>query len=228
MNTGKFKPILLLALLLPLLGATLGHLLSGSGSQPAEQTISSAPATQPGEPVLIIEPDEPRPQAENRAPGSLELGLYLALVCGCAALLWQYLNSKLAWVAVILLALVFALLYHNRIGLALTQFFLLNLALGALLTLLVRFVFFQKSLIRWRMIITSLVGAGLVALYFRGLFWLTGTGFDSGFWSGFYVNGLLLFVFIAFGLSLADLIIQREAVKELQAQHSAEDGDEDA
>ncbi|MDD4224604.1 MAG: hypothetical protein PHD87_08485 [Candidatus Cloacimonetes bacterium] len=225
MNNTKFKPLLLLALLFPLLGAGLGYLLSGTGAQPASQAASYVPETVPGEPVVLLEPEDTLPAREARAPGSLELGIYLALICGAVALLYHYLRSQLAWIAVILLALVFALLYHSRIGLPLTQFFLLALGLGVLLALLVKFIFFHRSLIRWRMIVTSLLGAGLIALFFRGLFWLTRTPFESGFWSGFYVNGLLLFVFISFGLSLADLIIQRDELRRLQAEEPPEDED---
>ncbi len=227
MNNTKFKPVMLLALLFPLLGAGLGYMLSGTTTQPESAVISSVPASQPGDPVVVLGPEDPLPVREARTPGSLELGLYLALICGAVALLYHYLNSPLAWVAVILLALAFAILFQNTIGLPLTTFFLINLALGVLLALLVKFIFFHRALIRWRMILTSLLGAGAIALYYRGLHWLTKTEFPSGFWSGFYVNGLLLFVFIAFGLSLADLIIQRSDITALQASRTL-DEDEDA
>ncbi len=228
MNNTKFKPLFLLALLFPLLGAGLGYMLSSVGTQPSSQAVSSLPAGQPGGPVVIMEPDNPLPARETKAPGSLELGLFIALVCGSVALLLQYLNYRLGWIAVILIALLFSLLYQDQIGIPLTQFFLVNLGLGVLLALLIRCVFFQKALLRWRMIVTSLLGAGLIALYFRGLFWVTKTEFGSGFWSGFFVNGLLLFVFISFALSLADLVIQRAELKEQQANDSTVNEDEDA
>ncbi len=228
MKNTKFKPIFLLALLFPLIGAGLGHLLSGMGTQPATQTVSSISDAKPGETVTILSPDDPLPSRETRTPGSLELNVYLALICGFVALLYQYLKSPLAWSAVILLALGFALIYHNQIGFPLTQFFLINLGLGALLTLLIKFLFFHKALLRFRMIVTSLVGAGLIALYYRGLFWLTNSTFEPGYWSGFFVNGLLLFVFIAFGLSLADMIIQRADLQNLRLERSLDDEDEDA
>ncbi len=227
MNNAKFKPVMLLALLFPLLGAVLGYMLSGTTTQPDSATVSSPPTDKPEDAVVILSPEDQLPERETRTPGSLELGIYLALICGAAALLYQYLNSHLAWVAVILLALAFALLFQDTIGLPLTSFFLINLALGVMLTLMVKLIFFHRALIRWRMILTSLLGAGLIALYFRGLFWLTKTEFGKGYWSGFYVSGLLLFVFIAFGLSLADLTIQRAELAQLQASRPV-DEDEDA
>lgn len=228
MNKTKFKPLMLLALLFPLLGAGLGYMLSGVGVQQPSQAVSSLPAGQPGEPIVVVEPDEPLPARESKAPGSLELAIFIALIFGSTALLLHYLGSNLAWIGVILIALVFSLIYHAQIGIPLTQFFLINLGLGLLLALLVRYVFFHRALIRWRMIITSLLGAGLIALYFRSMFWITKTEFDSGFWSGFFVTGLFLLVFISFAQSLADLIIQRAEIKQLQANSTSGDEDEDA
>ena len=228
MNNTKFKPLFLLALLFPLLGAGLGYMLSSVGTQPPSQSVSSLPAGQPGDPIVIVEPDEQLPAAKSSAPDSLELAIFIALVCGSVALLCQYLNTPLGWVAVILIALVFSLLYHDRIGIPLTQFFLINLGLGILLTLLIELVFFQRSLLRWRMIVTSLLGAGLIALYYWGMYQLTKNVFESGKWSGFFVNGLLMFVFISFAMSLADLVIQRSEVRELQSNRASANEDEDA
>lgn len=227
MNNAKFKPLMLLALLFPLLGAGLGYMLYGPGIQKGSPVVSSVRASKPGDPVLVYGPEDQLPVREARAPGSLELGIYLALVCGAVALLYHYLNRPLAWIAVILLALAFALLFHKPTGLPLTGFFLINLVLGAMLTLLVKYLFFLKALVRWRMIITTMLGAGLIALYFRGLFWLTKTEFESGFWSAYFVNGILLFVFIAFGLSLADMLVQRAEIAQLRASQVSEE-DEDA
>ena len=227
MNKPRFKPVMLLALLFPLLGAGLGFLLSNTGTQSTATVEATLPAIKPGEAVAIPTPADPLPQKKAEGPGNLELGLYLALVCGTAALLWQYLKSQLAWVAVILLALVFAFLLHNQIELSLTQFFLANLLLGVALALLVKFLFFLKALIRWRMIVTSLLGAGLILLYSWSLFGLAGRMFDTSQWSKVYVDKLLLFVFITFGLSLADLVIQRAEISKLRANR-AEAGDEDA
>lgn len=228
MKDTKFKPLFLLALLFPLLGAGLGYLLSGTESSHVTPTESSLTAVKPGETVTIMSPDDPLPGKEARTPGSLELSIYLALICGFVALIYHYLKSSLAWIAVILLALAFALIYHNQIGFPLTQFFLINLGLGVLLTLIIKFLFFHKALLRFRMIATSILGGGVIALYYRGLFWITKSPFGSGFWSGFFVNGLLLFVFIAFAMSMADLIIQREEIRKLQAQQASDDEENDA
>ncbi len=227
MQSIKFKPIFLLALLFPLLGAVLGYFIGNIGQAQEPQTVSSISDPEMGEIIEIYKSDTAQPGKTQKRPGALELGLFLALVCGSAAVIYHYLKNSWAWVVVFLLTLVFSLIISPKMGVGLSWFFLANLALAALMTVMVKFLFFQKAITRFRMIISSLLGAGLIAIWYRGMYFLTKRG-DFPSWSSAYVNALLMFMFIAYGLTLADLFIQRSETREIQASSASEDEDEDA
>lgn len=226
MQSIKFKPIFLLALLLPLLGAVLGFFIGNIGQSQEAQTVTSYGDPQAGDIIEIYRSEDAPPVKTSKSPGSLELGVFLALICGSVTVIYHYLKSPLAWIVTFLLSLVFSLLYSPKMGVSLSWFFLANLALAALMTLMIKFLFFQKAITRFRMIISSLLGAGLIAIWYRGLFLLTKQETIPS-WSAAYIYALLVFVFIAYGLSLADLFIQRSQLSELQASRVSEDEDDD-
>ncbi|MCB5224627.1 MAG: hypothetical protein WCY21_07095 [Candidatus Cloacimonadaceae bacterium] len=227
MQSTKFKPIFMLALLFPLIGAVLGYFIGNIGQPIEPQTVSSISDPELGEIIEIYKSDTAPAGKAYKRPGALELGLFLALVCGSVAVIYHYLKNPWAWVVVFVLALVFSLIISPKMGVGLSLFFLANLALAALMTLMIKFLFFLKAITRFRMILSSLLGAGQVAVWYRGMYFLTKRG-DFPSWSSAYVNALLMFVFIAYGLTLADLFIQRVETREIQASRASDDEDEDA
>ncbi|MGC9362032.1 MAG: hypothetical protein ACP5F3_03795, partial [Candidatus Syntrophosphaera sp.] len=200
MKKGKFKAVLLLALVFPLVSGYLGYLLFTSGFETPGQSATSYQGQygETGEPVPVYESGNAQKPADDGGIGFKELILYFALLMGLIALLYHYLGSSLAWIAVILLPLGFSLFFQNQVSMPLTAFYLVNLALAAILALVVKYLFFHRNIMRFRMIICSLIGAALLMLYMRVLYLLAGVAFDPGRWSGTFVTGLLLFVFVTF------------------------------
>lgn len=229
MKKGKFKAVLLLALVFPLVSGYLGCLLYTSGFEAPGQspTAYQGQYAETGEPVPIYDSGNVERSTGDDAIGFRELILYLALLMGVIALLYHYLGSSLAWIAVILLPLGFSLFFLDRVPLSLTAFYFVNLALAALLALMVRYLFFRRDIMRFRMIICSLIGAALLMLYMRALYLLAGVTFEPERWGGTFVSGLILFVFVTFGMSMADKVIQRHEYKRLQAEHQGFEDEED-
>ncbi|MFO8145290.1 MAG: hypothetical protein R6T89_06150 [Candidatus Syntrophosphaera sp.] len=229
MKKGNFKAVFLLALLFPLVSGYLGYLLNTTGFETPGQPASTYQGqyAETGEPVPIYNSGDETRSGSKDAIGFRELILYIALLMGVIAFLYHYLGTSLAWIAVILLPLGFSLLYLARVPLPLTVFYLVNLAFAALLALLVRYLFFLPSIIRFRMIVSSLAGAALLTLYMRSLYLITGTTFEPQRWTGTFVSGLILFVFVTFGMSMADMVIQRAEFKRLQAEQQRIEDEED-
>ncbi len=220
MKNIHFKPIMLLALLFPLLVSYAGYLLYYSSQDTAGQSISSTVdnKVESNEPVLINNPVTPPPVEKEEEFGFKQLYLYVALLAGVFALLFYYLRTSLGWLAVILLSIAFAVLYFNKTSIGLTAFFIPNLVFAALFALVVRHLFFYKAFIRFRMIVVSLVGAGLLTLYLRSLYFLAKVTFDPQNWALIFVSAMILFVFVTFGMSMADLVIMRSEMKTQRAE----------
>ena len=226
MDKTHFKWIMLVAVLFPLMVSYVGYVLFYSSEErqaPSASTTLEQGAA--GEPVLVGKSEAAPPLQKTESLIYKDLLLYVALLGGTTALLWHYLKTNLAWAAVILLPLGFSLLYLNRFALTLTAFYLANAAFAVGLALLVKYVFFHPALIRWRMIVFSLLGAALLTLFLRTLYVLTKTVFLPGQWTQIYVPGLILFIFVSFGMSLADMLIVRTLFRERQKR--SQDDDED-
>ncbi|MBW6514117.1 MAG: hypothetical protein K0B87_05115 [Candidatus Syntrophosphaera sp.] len=227
MNNRHFQTVMVLAILVPLLMGIVGYLVYGGHSEPQPVDSLIGQSAETGEPILINRDGTDAPRIQNNSFGFKELILYIALLTGVIALLYHYLKTSLVWLAVILLPLGFALLSLARLNISLTALYLPSLLFAALLALLVRFVFFNPSTIRFRMILTSLLGAALLTLYIRGIYLVSNSVFEKQQWSLVYVSALILFVFVSFGLSLADLVIQRALIKRRQAEEKAHADDEE-
>lgn len=221
----------LLALILPILitfialsmfydsGAVRDSRTSTSNTSSFEQLHQDA--------VRIGGSETPLPAAKPKGIGNLEVGIVLALVMGLAAMLGHYLKTSLVWLAVLVVSMAASLLGAGIVGLRLTYFFLPNLVLAILLTLIVRYVFFNPAMLRIRLIVTSALSALSLALYYRVLHLITGTPFPASDWQAKGVNGLIVFVFITFGLSVADLVIVNMEIKKLRAERAQKDLQED-
>jgi hypothetical protein len=228
MNTKRFEPIMLMALLLPLLCSYLGYLLysPGSGNVQPPTAVEQKNIAVDGDTLLIQTPGTETQPTESKNLGFKELILYLALLCGTTTLLWQYMKTTLGWIAVILLPLGFSYLYLDIPNISLMLFYLLNLGLAVALALLVRYLFFKKELMRFRLIICSLLGAGLLTLYYRCLYFLMKVDFPGSEWTNKYLTSLILFVFVSFGMSLADMVILRLEYKKAQQRKEQEEEDD--
>ncbi len=229
MDRLHFKPALLLVVALPLLVSYMGFLPLSSSQQPADPVAATfEQAAVPGQPVLINKsPDAPQVRDTNTILYK-ELMLYIALLAGVFALLGHYLKSNWVWICVILLPLGYSLLSLNKFSLSLTSFYLANLAFALVLQQLILRFFFLRAILRWRMILCSLLGAALLTLYLRGLYLLTGTPFAGSQWSQTYVPALIIFIFATFGLSLADMAVLRLAYKQHRTSESDNGDDENA
>lgn len=224
-----FKPLLLLVVALPLLVSYMGYLLLSSSQQPADPAAATfeQPAA-PGQPVLINKSPDAAPVRDINTILYKELLLYIALLVGLLALLGHYLKSIWVWICVILLPLGYSLLSLNKFSLSLTSFYLANLAFAVILEQLIGRMFYLRAILRWRMIICSLLGAALLTVYLRGLYLLTATPFAGSQWSQIYVPSLIIFIFATFGLSLADMVVLRLEYKKRNAAEPDNGDDEDA
>jgi hypothetical protein len=221
---------MLLALLLPLLATYAGVSLFYGSQKTETSTVSTMLENYEGEdkPVLIQE-NPPVNLPKRTAPrgiGNLEISLYIALLAGVFAFLFHYLRTNLGWVAVLLLSLAFSLWGARLMSLSLLTFFTPTLAFGVLLAVLVRYVFFSAFLLRFRMVVASLAGAALLTLYYRGLYLISGQAFESSNWTSIYVSSVILFVFVTFGMSLADLAIVQVLVRQLRQRKEPLDEEE--
>jgi len=213
MIKGKFKPILLLVILFPLIGAFLGYLLTASTQDNTTQVVSSST----DESVMVKGP-YPVPEPLSKELTLIELTFYLALLCGIVALVYHYLSSSIAWIAVIFLPLIFCILYLERTGLSLTLFYLPTLALSVLIALMIKFLFFNKKVLHFRLILCTLLGAGIITIYLYSLYLLTSTPFTKSDGLAFFWTSIILFVFVLFGISLADMFILRYQTRWIKAE----------
>ncbi len=206
-----FRPPLLFALLLPLLLAFAGYLLWDSLEPPAQPEVASTPSSALDS-LLAYQvelAESPAADPAERTLGFRELLIYIALLAGLAAFLGHYLRSRLVWLAVLLLPLALSLWAVRKFSADFLLLYLVSLALAALVHLVVRHLFFHPALLRFRMPLCSVVGAGILTLYYRSVFLIFGQAFPAAEWTQALVNSLVLFVFVFFGLVIADLMIGR-------------------
>jgi hypothetical protein len=171
-------------------------------------------------------------QEPEKGFGIGEISLYLSLLFGCVAFLWFYLRSSLVWVTVIVIPILFSLWAAITLGISIIPFYLVSLLFAVLFALLVRYLFFWPPILRFRMVLCSIVGAGLLTLYYRGIFWVTSQECVPSWWSSVATNSLIVMIFITFGLSMADLIILRKEIsdanKEKRRRALADEDDNNA
>lgn len=165
--------------------------------------------------------------APKKYLGQMELSLALALVMSMAALFGHYYPSKALWYVIIVLGLAFTILGAKYVGIKLTAFFIPNLILAALLTLIMTKLFYAPSIIRFRMVLSSILGAVSVALYYYLLTVLTGQRASFSDLKEWFIGAVINLVFVTFGLSLADLIIVQIRLKKAKSDQRISEYDED-
>jgi hypothetical protein len=66
-------------------------------------------------------------------------------------------------------------------------------------------------------------GGIMLSLYLAGLYLILGIELIEGFWQIAFVYGLIIYVFSAFGMSIADLIILQSEVRQLRKEENRDD-----
>lgn len=223
MNGRPFKAITLIAIALPILTALLGFLLMGSGADKL-----NTPAGQSSSVQMIYGPDGVSAPQTTKAPqlGFREWILYIGVLAGVSAFFLHYLNTSLGWIASILLPLLFAWLMHEAAGMSLTFFYLPNLVFAGLLALMIQRLFYLRAIMRYRMVICSLIGAALLTLNIHLMIWLAKPETQIPSFSATFISALMIFVFVTFGLSMADMVVLRFDYRKAQSTE-AEDEQED-
>lgn len=144
-----------------------------------------------------------------------ELFFAISFLCASLAFSWRYLPSFATWGVLLFFPLVFAVISFPQLGKKISFIILsiLNIAFAAGILLILRYTFFYKKLIKMRTAAFSIGAAALLTAYMKMLYILLKQAFPSST----FINALFLFIFIGFGLSLADIIILRMEIKLLQS-----------
>ena len=229
----KFKVDILLAILIPVLFTFVATLLFYGSPKPEVKQVESLPQG-PDSVVVVrsvegLEETVTQKVAPKQFMGPMQLGLALAIVMSFASLFGYYYPSRAFWYVNIILSLIFTIVGAGYVGVKLTLFFLPNLLLAFALALIVSKLFFHPSLIRFRMVLCSILGAVAVALYYFLLTKITRQPSDFQDIKVWFVNSLFNLVFITFGLSLAHLMIHRIRYPKPKLSHTMlSDDDEDS
>jgi hypothetical protein len=152
----------------------------------------------------------------------------ISLLCGTLAFSLKCLPKPFSWAIIIFSPLLMALLTILKTGggqnLAIT--FMLNLLFTVGLWGVLQLTFFAKSMLKIRTAAFALLASVLLTLYFRVLFFFLKMPFSKADWTTYFMNALFLFIFIGFGLSLADVSIIRKEVEEAKRQKRTQEDDE--
>jgi len=188
MEHTKLMPRHLLLLLLPIASALVGGMLFSGNSSAFFRSVG------------------------GRGISQAQLFLGLALLSGALALGIRYLPHVFRAAIIIFMPLLYALAVMPQLGpkQSLAIIYALNLAITLGLWAILRFIFFRSQVQRLRTAVFAFLAALVLTLYFRALYLVLGMPFLSSQWSGFYWNSLFLFIFVGFGLSIADVAIIRK------------------
>ncbi len=118
------------------------------------------------------------------------------------------------------------MLLRFKTEISLFLLFILNLVCGFLLWLILRYTYFSRTLIRVRTLIFSLVSALVLSVYFKLLMSLLKQAKGANTFRDYFLNALVLFIFIGVGISLAILIITRKEIRE-ESKTAKEDEEDD-
>ena len=146
-----------------------------------------------------------------------ELFFAISFLCASLAFSWRHLPSFVTWGVVLFFPLVFTVIAFPQLGEKVDFIILslMNIVFAAGVLLILRITFFYKKLIRMRTALFSIAAAALLTAYMKVLYTLLKQSFPSST----FINALFLFIFIGFGLSLADIIIIRMEIKQLKGSY---------
>lgn len=157
--------------------------------------------------------------------GMFQLALAAGLLTGIIALFHKYLPATSLWYAVLGLPILMAFAIYMLIPASISIFALVlpSLAFSLATLALVKYLYYAKSLIRLRTLLMGIGGALILSGYWAAVYKLEGSDLPLGFWNETLLNSMIIYVFIAFSLSVADLIILQIEVKSLKAEAKTED-----
>lgn len=160
------------------------------------------------------------------SPGMYELGMIAGLSCGLLAFLYRYFSPKALYYALIVLPILLAFGLYALVARNISIFATLLPSIAFVLAsyAMLRYIVYLPALARMRTLLMGLAGALLLSGYHAVISQLMGRDTSSHFWQENLMNGLVIYVFIAFGLSMAELINVRSEVKELKSIQG--DGDD--
>jgi hypothetical protein len=184
----------LLVILFPVLGALLGSLLY-------------------------------KEQISTKGLSLVHIAVAAAFLTGVIAFFQYYLKSILQWGAAILLSILYAAgtLAMVDAPLSILALILPNLLFALVSIVIVRYVFFNKSIIRLRTLFMGVCGGIMLSLYLASMYLILSIELIEGFWQTAFVYGLIVYVFSAFGMSVADLIILQSEVRQLRKEEESDD-----
>ena len=165
---------------------------------------------------------------DGRGISQAELYFALSFFIGSLAFGYSCLPKKALLGLQIFIPLLYGLLMLLRFKTEISLFllFILNLVCGFLLWLILRYTFFSRTLIRVRTLIFSLVSALVLSVYFKLLMSLLKQAKGANTFMDYFLNALVLFIFIGVGISLAILIITRKEIRE-ESKTAKEDEEDD-
>ena len=229
----SIKLDILLVILVPLLVTFVATALFYGSQKPEVTPVESLPQRIYSDSTIAVMSVEGLEEtvrhkvAPKQFMGPMQLGLALALVMSLASLFGHYYPSKALWYVNIILSLLFTIIAAGYVGIKLTAFFIPNLLLTIALTFIVTKLFYNRSLIRIRMVLCSILAAVAVALYYFMLSKITGSPAGIDDLKVWFINSVINLVFITYGLSLADLFVSQLRLKRAKTTHSMLDDDED-
>ena len=164
----------------------------------------------------------------GRGISQAELYFALSFFIGSLAFGYSCLPKKALLGVQIFIPLLYGLLMLLRFKTEISLFllFILNLVCGFLLWLILRYTYFSRTLIRVRTLIFSLVSALVLSVYFKLLMSLLKQAKGANTFMDYFLNALVLFIFIGVGISLAILIITRKEIRE-ESKTAKEDEEDD-
>lgn len=165
----------------------------------------------------------------GRGISQAELYLAVSFFIGALALAKLCFPKLLIWGLLVFLPLFYGVLMIVRLGSQINfiLLFLLNLICGFLLWLILNFTYFSKLMIRVRTLLFSLVSALVLGEYLNLLMVLLKQPNALNTFLDFFLNSLVLFIFIGVGISLANLIIVRKNVQEIRKETKEDDTEDD-
>ncbi|HHV37409.1 MAG TPA: hypothetical protein GXX77_06215 [Candidatus Cloacimonetes bacterium] len=158
----------------------------------------------------------------------IQVSLGAGLLCGVSALFAHYLRSRITHSILLLSIFIVTILTRLTIKspVNLISLLMVNLVFGYVNHLMIIKVFYHKDLARIRTLFVGLGGGVIFGVYLPYLYSLVGVHYENVF-STFFMFGLIVYVFIAFAMSMADLIIIKSEVEELQSQQSYDEDESD-
>jgi len=165
---------------------------------------------------------------DGRGISQAELYFALSFFIGSLAFGYSCLPKNALLGLQIFIPLLYGLLMLLRFKTEISLFllFILNLVCGFLLWLILRYTYFSRTLIRVRTLIFSLVSALVLSVYFKLLMSLLKQAKGANTFMDYFLNALVLFIFIGVGISLAILIITRKEIRE-ESKTAKEDEEDD-